>query len=240
MSVALQQAPLPDAIANRIVERVITPADVSRMRRLGVGPLMLEFIHADETRKQAIRDELGRLQWAAPQDWMCEPAAIQASGLSVAEHQKLTIESVLTLRWEAPDIPWVPVLQGWEVDDYLRHVDQYTAAGIDLEQEPTVGVGSVCRRQATSEIGWLFQHLRPLRLHGFGVKQGGLQRYGWRLQSADSLAWSYAARASNIRLPGHTHSNCTNCLQWALQWRRQLLETVAAAPIEPTLFDVDN
>ena len=35
-----------------------------------------------------------------------------------------------------------------------------------------------------------------LRLHGFGVKAGGLVRYADCLASADSLAWSFEARRS--------------------------------------------
>src|SRR5690606_6523505 len=57
--------------------------------------------------------EIGRLTWAAPQDWMCEPWLISATGLTVEEHQRRTIESVLSLREQAPEIAWVPVLQGW-------------------------------------------------------------------------------------------------------------------------------
>ncbi len=127
---------------------------------------------------------IGRMLWAAPQDWMCEPQVIhglvkQAScphaackgkldraglcricrsprkrppridlqrwlawareagpvlaasvreaerfgdgaevifhgtGMSVAEHQRRTIENFVALRRLAPDINWIPVLQGW-------------------------------------------------------------------------------------------------------------------------------
>jgi hypothetical protein len=116
-------------------------------------------------------EELGRLQWASPQDWMCEPWIVAKTGLSVAEHQRRTIENYLTLRTIAPDLPFIPVLQGWTLDDYHRHVDDYAAAGVDLTTEPTVGVGSVCRRQATAEIVWIIEQLRGrgLRVHGFGV-----------------------------------------------------------------------
>src|SRR5678810_804925 len=37
------------------------------------------------------RDEVGQLDWAAPQDWMCEPPVVAKTGLSVAEHQRRTI-----------------------------------------------------------------------------------------------------------------------------------------------------
>ena len=36
------------------------------------------------------RDQIGRLEWAAPQDWMCEPVMLERTGLTVVDHQKLT------------------------------------------------------------------------------------------------------------------------------------------------------
>ncbi len=107
---------------------------------------------------------------------------------------------------------------------HSRHVDAYDQAGIDLAAEPLVGLGSVCRRQATSEIDRIVTTLagQGLRLHGFGVKTAGLGRYGWALESADSLAWSYAARREPA-LPGHRHKNCANCLVYALAWRERVV-----------------
>jgi hypothetical protein len=94
------------------------------------------------------RDEIGLLDWAAAQDWMCEPFILAKTGKTIEQHQRLTVENYLTLRMLAPDLPFVPVLQGWTVpDDYLRHVDQYAQAGVDLFAIPRVGLGSVCRRQ---------------------------------------------------------------------------------------------
>jgi hypothetical protein len=97
------------------------------------------------------RDEIGQLAWAAPQNWMCEPWIIAKTGLSIVEHQRRTVENYLTLRALAPDLPFVPVVQGWQINDYLTCVELYAAAGVDLAAAPVVGLGSVCRRQATDE-----------------------------------------------------------------------------------------
>lgn len=160
--------------------------------------------------------------FVAPQDWMCEPDMVARTGLTVPIHQELTLDSVLYLRAEFPHAPWIPVLQGWRLEDYLSHVEQYAAASIDLTREPLVGLGSVCRRQSTAEIGIITSvlHSMGLRLHGFGVKCQGLARYGHHLVSADSMAWSYGARARDIRLDGCDHARCNNCLRYALHWER--------------------
>lgn len=184
--------------------------------------------------------EIGRLEWAAPQDWMCEPAIIHGGGsfpgthLSVAEHQRRTVENFLALKELWPhesdaECPFMPVLQGYELGDYLRCWQLYEDAGVQLRKSPVVGLGSVCRRQASPEIATLIRMLAPdLALHGFGVKAGGLAAAGHLLTSADSLAWSYQGRR-NPPLPGHTHKNCANCLPYAQAWRSRLLEGLEAA-----------
>lgn len=182
--------------------------------------------------------DIGRMQWAAPQDWMCEPWLTTKTGLTVLEHQRRTIKSVIGLRDEAPELPWVPVLQGWDIDDYQRHVEMYGDAGIDLRAEPTVGLGSVCRRQATSEIGQIVEMLDAtgLRLHGFGVKMSGVQAYGLLLKSADSLAWSFGGRKQRVCPESPKRKNCGNCLHHALSWRQQVISRIDWA--QPSLFGV--
>lgn len=170
------------------------------------------------------RDEIGRLEWAAPQDWMCEPAVRVKTGLSVEDHQRRTIDNLLELRAIAPDLPFVPVLQGWSFGDYMEHVEAYASAGVDLTREPLVGVGTVCRRQGTLGVSNILAvlHSEGLKLHGFGYKREGLLRDAKYLASADSLAWSINARR-NPPLPGHTHASCANCLEWALAWRDEVV-----------------
>lgn len=171
---------------------------------------------------QTYADRVGNLDWAAPQDWMCEPFMLAKTGLTILEHQRRTVMSLVHLRLRGGSTPFIPVLQGWELPDYQRHIEMYGEAGIDLRAEPTVGLGSVCRRQYTSQIGEIVQALSYLPLHGFGVKNLGLRRYGTFLHSADSMAWSYNGRY--IRPCPHTGSvSCANCKPHALAWRDKAL-----------------
>jgi hypothetical protein len=173
------------------------------------------------------RVEVGRMLWAAPQDWMCEPAMIAKTERSVEEHQELTTESFLALRCLAPSVPWAPVLQGWRPDDYLAHVELYRSAGIDLSAAPIVGVGSVCRRQGTQEAVEIFSslHRLGLKLHGFGLKVEGVARCWPFLESSDSMAWSFGGRKRPDQGGRHQCSNCMGC---ALLWRRNVLAQIGA------------
>jgi hypothetical protein len=191
--------------------------------------------------------EIGGLEWAAPQDWMCEPVMLARTGLTVEQHQRRTVANFLRLRdlWGGSDpdglhdiaampehCAFMPVLQGWRLGDYLRCADMYDRAGVDLSHHPVVGLGSVCRRQGTAEIAHLVRRLRAelgVDLHGFGVKTAGLRRFGGELLSADSMAWSYDARRS-APLPGCSgHKNCANCLSYALRWRDRVLDVLEDA-----------
>lgn len=193
------------------------------------------------------RDEIGHLDWAAPQDWMCEPAVIHGgtfggqhfvgTGLTVKEHQARTVGNYLDLR--ALDAPVIPVLQGHQLADYLDHVDQYSKAGIDLTKLHTVGLGSVCRRQDTDEIGQIVTALHDAglhHLHGFGCKAGALRRYGNLLGSADSMAWSIGGKQRGTCV--HLKSRCANHLHWALEWREQVLAAINLPEkvYQPSLF----
>lgn len=188
--------------------------------------------------RQALRyeEEVGKLDWAAPQDWMCEPFVLEKTKKSVLEHQRLTVENFVELRSRSEI--FVPVLQGWTLDDYLRCVELYEAYGVNLTREKIVGVGSVCRRQNTSETTKVILALsgfRELNLHGFGVKTGGLAVYGTLLVSADSMAWSLHAR-KRPALSGCSHKSCSNCMKYALAWRERLLETLRAGESQQKLF----
>jgi hypothetical protein len=178
--------------------------------------------------------EIGGMEWAAPQDWMVEDAALAATGLTEAEHQARTVASVVELRamWSEfsdDSCPIMPVVQGRTADSYLRCVELYRAAGLDLAGEPLVGIGSVCRLERTPAIvdvvTAVAAALPGVALHGFGVKLAGLRQIGHLLASADSQAWSmWARRDPNKRTNCCTHKGaCAWCGHFALLWRRDVL-----------------
>jgi hypothetical protein len=178
-------------------------------------------------RVERIADEVGQLAWAAPMDWMCEPKVLQETGLSVREHQERTVANYLELRGRGP---FIPVLQGFELADYLRCIELYHDAGVHLTLEPLVGLGTVCRRHDTHEIALVVRELTGcgLRLHGFGMKSRGVARVGDQLHSADSLAWSsrgrFAWQHDRVHLCGGDHKgSCANCERWALRWRERVV-----------------
>lgn len=143
----------------------------------------------------------GTLEAAVTQDFMCEPFMLNLTGATVADHQRWTIDRYRRLRPLVGDTYLMPVIQGYSVDEYRRHVLAY---GDEIAEGDWVGVGSVCKRNAHPRAveaileGIHFE--RPdLRLHGFGLKRTALGngRVNELLHSCDSMAWSLHARKNH-------------------------------------------
>ena len=155
--------------------------------------------YAAEIRRRAMDGSTRPLR-AVAQDYMCEPFMLAKTGLALEDHQRLTIERYdALLACDTSGIAVMPVLQGYSPQSYVEHIRQY---GSRLWPRMWVGVGSVCKRNADpAAIRAVLKAIkgeRPdLRLHGFGVKATSLACGAIRqmLFSADSLAWSYSARA---------------------------------------------
>ncbi|HET8934084.1 MAG TPA: hypothetical protein VFN67_11615, partial [Polyangiales bacterium] len=143
----------------------------------------------------------GHLLTAVSQDYMCSPAVLERTGFDVATHIALTVErydAVCTA--VAGRVPVMPVLQGVIPQDYVDCLRRY---GDRLKPRAWVGVGNIAARQTDIELmrSILLAILRErpdLQLHGFGLKLTSLQDFLVRslLATADSMAWSYAARKS--------------------------------------------
>lgn len=141
----------------------------------------------------------GRLLAAVAQDYMCETIMLERTGLTVAEHQRLTIERYDALfSCDVGGVYIMPVLQGYQPEEYVSHLRQY---GKRLGWRAWVGVGSICKRNSNPDsilavLSAIKKERPDLRLHAFGIKVTALLWQSIRdlLFSADSMAWSFAAR----------------------------------------------
>ena len=152
-------------------------------------------VYADQIRRWKSN---GTLVAAVAQDYMCEDHMLTKTKMSVRQHQFLTIERYDQLLAEDTGVYILPVLQGYTPSSYVDHIRMY---GDRLKNGMYVGVGSVCKRNASpSSIVQVLKAIKKERpdllLHGFGIKTTSLMWADVRdnLYSADSMAWSYAAR----------------------------------------------
>lgn len=180
-----------------------------------------------------LADEIGNLAFAGQMDWLVGDEQLRRTGLPVDAHLWNTVTNYVEIveLWggDPADCPIIPSLQGRTERDFHACWDLFERFGVDLTALPRVGLGSVASREATPEVAAIVESLvdrGPVLLHGYGVKGGGLRRYGHRIHSADSAAWSYGARRAGGRHPDCTarHTTCSSCPTAALAWRSRLLD----------------
>jgi len=143
----------------------------------------------------------------------------------------MTIDNYISLVKETKDldVPIMPVLQGYEPEEYATHVKEY---GTLLKENAWVGVGSVCKRNSNPEsvinVLQAILSVRPdLRLHGFGIKKTCLQDNSIResLFSSDSMAWNFACR-----MEGRNKEDYNEALKY-----KQMIDTM---PVQKNLFKI--
>lgn len=174
----------------------------------------------------------GNLLAAVAQDYMCEPFIVAKTGLTVHQHQQLTVQRYDALLAEDVGVYVLPVLQGFAPADYVDHLAMY---GDRLAHGQWVGVGSVCKRngdpRAVAAVLLAIKRKRPdLKLHGFGLKTTALADPLIRslLHTADSMAWSFHARKN-----GRNANDWREAVRWtnAIEDRpvQHMLDLVEAA-----------
>lgn len=180
-------------------------------------------------------------------DYMCEPSQMKKTGLSIKEHQKLSLENQIILSDYADDesLELMGTIQGWLPHEYIGHIDFLKEHG---QLKPYMGVGSVCRRNAEKEIIKILKTIRKnlpswVKLHGFGIKISLLKfrEVYDLLDNCDSMAWSFQGRKQGEKftnrvksLWGHqclvddTHvcekntDDCANCGRYMDNWVRKI------------------
>lgn len=135
-----------------------------------------------------------RPNYYATMDYPCEPEISRNLGLmSNRDRIQATVKNAITLADWQSQIPgqMVPVIQGYELEEYLYCLDLYDKAGLISDY---MAVGSMCRRISDEQLGELIpgiyyaaQKLGCYKLHFFGLKLSqSLELYTDMIYSRDS------------------------------------------------------
>lgn len=139
-----------------------------------------------------------RADYYASMDYPCEPDISRMLGLMSNEDRiRQTVKNAEILSELKNHLPgqMVPVIQGYELDEYKYCLDLYHSAGLIRSY---MAVGSMCRRISSQELNNLipgiYHHARNHgveRLHFFGLKLSpdlkSLQEYIYSRDSAVAL-----------------------------------------------------
>lgn len=134
----------------------------------------------------------------ALRDYPCERDVLDKHDRTVADHQRMTTEAHKKLLGviEQRDVraEWYPVVQGYEISEYLEHLDELRSEGLI---DNRLAIGSICGRETVEEIEDIITAINAkvpdVKLHGFGVKQPALLQNDTvisKLDSADSQAYN--------------------------------------------------
>jgi hypothetical protein len=141
-------------------------------------------------------------RWAATMDSCCEPELTAAQRGVIRERQTRTTENASLFWQEYRSVPWVwvPILQGWEPEDYQDHArelrplvhEMHTHYGADSPWR--VGVGTLCQRASVKMIDRVVHAIREelpmVPLHLWGVKLAALKSIDLtNIVSSDSATW---------------------------------------------------
>jgi len=163
----------------------------------------LEFVEKHQSKLFALRD------------YPCEPDVLEENGRTVRDHLEATTRKHRNLLGLLPEFDIqaqpVSVIQGWELEDYLEHLEMLKQHDLLTDY---VAVGSVCRRNQDEKIQRIINEIHKRigdrKLHAFGVKSNILRFSDMRekMDSADSNAFDMAARYSDNKVDGRGFQNC--------------------------------
>lgn len=162
------------------------------------------------------------LDFATVMDYACEPG-VEGKVLPANRARiEATIAGEGACRAVAPDLPWLPVLQGDTLAE--RELDLELRRQARLMPRGYAGVGSLCGRSvrfARRVIRFYLDHLPGCRYHGFGLHIATLDDdvvFG-ALKSWDSYSWNWARgrrgfdrQREYLRKPGESWSDYTHRL----------------------------
>jgi hypothetical protein len=163
-----------------------------------------EYPYTVEDYLKKIDNISDKIKYFASMDYPCEPELLEKRGKTVKEHIDATIKNTIKthelIKAEYPHLKdkFVPVIQGWATNDYIKCIEGYKTAGLWPEYDYWA-VGSVCRRNATTQTKDILKTIQRAggnkRLHAFGFKISNLKDRTIKslLYSCDSSAWGIEA-----------------------------------------------
>lgn len=159
------------------------------------------------------------LDFCAIMDYACEPSVNREIYRSNKERIKATIRNESECFRVAPDLPWLPVLQGDTLEE--RAFDIAIRRRMGMLPGEHAGIGSMCgrgRAGAVETILFYRDQLPGVKFHCFGMHIQALDDDFCfdAVRSWDSYGWNWGRGAKNkdrppeyLKRPGESHTQLT-------------------------------
>lgn len=128
-------------------------------------------------------------------DYPCEPEVNRTTHSTNMDRIRATVDNAVLCVDADNNIPWVPVIQGFTLKEYLACWELYQDAGIEYD---LWAIGSICARKKLGGIRNIVTSLynkTEQNLHAFGLTLPALRdpQVFFSLQSSDSAVWNWRA-----------------------------------------------
>ena len=117
----------------------------------------------------------GKVNYCAIRDYPCEPLINRASISTNKERIEKTVQNAIECIDTDNTINWMPVLQGYDLEEYLSCLDLYKDVGII---EDILAIGSMCRRTDIKTIEKIIRSIKKEyngKIHLFGLTMNALK-----------------------------------------------------------------
>jgi hypothetical protein len=141
-------------------------------------------------------------------DYACEPGVDRSTYHSNKARIKATIRNEIACLEAAPDLPWLPVLQGDSFEE--RAFDLALRRRVGRLPEKYAGIGSVCGRGAVAArqvVRFYRDYLPGVKFHGFGMHIQALDAddvFAY-VESWDSYAWNWGKGQKDVDRPAECY-----------------------------------
>lgn len=136
-------------------------------------------------------------------DYPCEPEINRKQHSTNEERIARTVERAIECIDADSSLSWLPVIQGYSIQEYLACIDLYREQGVESE---FWAIGSICSRKGQPYkvreiICRIKEALGDVRLHAFGLSLLYLQdpQIFGALFSSDSAAWNWGAYTMAVK-----------------------------------------
>lgn len=147
--------------------------------------------------------DLHPLYRVATLDYPCEPDINRSQIMTNEERIQKTVSNAVECFHKDNSIPWLPVIQGYTVEEYLYCIDLYNDYGIGSDYW---AIGSICSRKGApyelrNIITKIKERHQTQKLHAFGLGIPYLSdpQIFNAIYSSDSAAWNWGISGENMR-----------------------------------------
>lgn len=186
---------VPFEFSERTEEIFLDSGGFSFFSKYSEYPFSMEdYIHWIKGMQDANKQ---KVKYVAILDYPCEPEINRKAFSTNQERIEATVRNATKcLRYDISPAKWIPVLQGYTVDEYLHCLKLYKDQNLYLDY---IAIGSMCRRNDLNQIHKILKAIKEetdAKIHLFGLTIKALEYIPIYdlIDSCDTIGYSFQCK----------------------------------------------